>query len=204
MKKTTISLIALIVATPVIAAENCAYTPLQNLIRNVRDANEIVTLMNRGVVFSEKTRCGGSLMQLAILRGNPQVLKVLLQKEPSQASEMVKLDAYPIPGAYGEIPLILFASYYAPNAEMVRLLINEGKADISKTDSEGRNLLWYMEKNPVLRNTDLYDKLNEQLLYSLVPTQTAPSAFQLGGDPNQKTATIPSGQKAPVVIEETD
>ena len=71
MKKTLISLAALMMALPVMAADNCAYSPLQNLIRNVRDAKEITDLMNRGVAFNEEPRCGGSLMQLAILRGYP-------------------------------------------------------------------------------------------------------------------------------------
>ena len=41
MKKTLISLVALMMALPVMAADNCAYSPLQNLIRNVRDAKEL-------------------------------------------------------------------------------------------------------------------------------------------------------------------
>ena len=137
MKKTLISLIALMMVAPVMAAENCAYSPLQNLIRNVRNAEEIKTLMDRGVIFSEKTRCGGSLMQLAILRGNPQVLLVLLNQDATRSKEMVDLDSYPIPGAPRNIPLLLFASYYAPNADMVDLLEKAG-ADISQTDEYGQ------------------------------------------------------------------
>lgn len=194
MKKTLISLVALMMALPVMAADNCAYSPLQNLIRNVRDAKEIQDLMNRGVMFNEETRCGGSLMQLAILRGNPQVLQVLIQKNPEQVNKPVKLDAYPIPGARGrEIPLILFAAYYAPNPQMIELLINVGKADISKTDEEGKNLLWYMDMNPVLRNTVLSDTLNNALLYSLAPSQQA-RQLQIGQPTGSITpvATVPS------------
>ncbi len=184
MKKTLISLAALAIAMPVMAATDCAYSPLQNLIRNVRKADEITTLMNSGVVFSEKTRCGGSLMQLAILRGNPQVLQALLQQDPSRANEMVELQAYPIQGAPKEIPLLLFAAYHAPNGQMIELLVNSG-ADIAKTDTTGRNLLWYMDQNPVLRNTELYDELNRRLLSSLVPSQQKRPIMQLGGQPAQ-------------------
>ena len=157
----------------------CAYSPLQNLIRTVKSADEIVALMNQGVSFNQPVNCGGSLMQLAILRGNPQVLQVLLQKDPSQANQMVSLDSFQIPGAPQEIPLILFAAYYSPNADMFRHLVNIGKADISVTDASGRNLLWYMDQNPVLRSTDLYDTLNKQLLYGLA-SRTRPT-FQLAG-----------------------
>ncbi|MGN0919369.1 MAG: hypothetical protein ACI4OR_01215 [Alphaproteobacteria bacterium] len=180
MKKTLISLAALMISMPVMAAENCAYSPLQNLIRNVRNADEIVALMNRGVVFSEKTRCGGSLMQLAVLRGNPQVLQALLNQDPTRANEMVNLQDFPIAGAPNQVPLILFTAYYAPNDQIVRLLVNAG-ADASKTDERGRNLLWYMEQNAVLRNTDLYDELNDRLLSALVPTQQNHQIIPLGG-----------------------
>ena len=179
MKKTFISLAALMMALPVMAAENCAYSPLQNLIRNVRKADEIVALMNRGVIFSEKVRCGGSLMQLAILRGNPQVLQALLNQDPSRANEIVELKDFPIQGAPKDVPLLLFAAYYAPNDQMIRLLVNAG-ADAAKADEYGRNLLWYMEQNPVLRNTDLYDELNDRLLSALVPTQQNRQIIPLG------------------------
>ena len=200
MKKTLISLAALMMALPVMAADNCAYSPLQNLIRNVRDAKEITDLMNRGVAFNEEPRCGGSLMQLAILRGNPQVLQVLIQKNPEQVNKPVKLDTYPIPGARGrEIPLILFAAYYAPNPQMIELLINIGKADISKTDDEGKNLLWYMDMNPVLRNTTLSDTLNNALLYSLAPSQQM-RQLQIGQTPTETAApvtTVPTSDFIP-------
>ena len=194
MKKTLISLATLMMALPVMAAENCAYSPLQNLIRNVRKADEIVALMNRGVVFSEKTRCGGSLMQLAILRGNPQVLQALLNQDPSRANEIVDLQAFPIQGAPKEVPLVLFAAYYAPNDQMIRLLVNAG-ADASKTDQTGRNLLWYMEQNPVLRNTDLYDELNDRLLSALVPTQQNRQIVPLGGAMQVGTGTAAAPQE---------
>ena len=196
MKKALISLTALMLAMPVMAAENCAYSPLQNLIRNVRKADEIVALMNRGVVFSEKTRCGGSLMQLAVLRGNPQVLQALLNQDPSRANEMVDLQAFPIQGAPKEVPLILFAAYYAPNDQMIRLLVNAG-ADAAKTDLSGRNLLWYMEQNPVLRNTDLYDELNDRLLSALVPTQQNHQVIPLGGPMQVGTGTAVSPKEKP-------
>ena len=182
MKKTLISLAALVMALPVMAADNCAYSPLQNLIRNVRKVEEITTLMNSGVPFNEKPRCGGSLMQLAVLRGNAQVLQALLQQNPGRSNEMVGLQAYPIQGAPKEIPILLFAAYYAPNDQMLSSLVNAG-ADITKTDEYGRNLLWYMEQNPVLRNSDLYDELNRRLLSALVPTQQNQPGGIVGGQP---------------------
>ena len=202
MKKTLVSLAALMMALPVMAADNCAYSPLQNLIRNVRSVDEITTLVQRGVMFDEKVRCGGSLMQLAILRGNPDVLQAILNQDRSRANAIVDMDAYNIQGAPREIPLILYAAYYSPNAEMIQRLVDAG-ADISKTDSSGRNVLWYMDQNPVLRSTVLYDKLNNLLLNALVPSQTHPS-FQVGGNKAQPQTPDLSQQPAlggPSVVE---
>ena len=190
MKKTLVSLAALLIAMPVMAAEdNCAYSPLQNLIRNVRSVNEINELLQRGVVFDENVRCGGSLIQLAVLRGNPDVLQAILNQDRARANAKVVLD-YSNKSSYGndtkEIPVILFAARYAPNAEVVQKLVEAG-ADITSADAQGRGVLWYMDQNPVLRNTALSDRLNSLMLSALVPKQTRPS-FQFGGN------GVPAGQ----------
>jgi len=171
MKKLLFASICLL-ALPVMAqkAGECALTPLQNLIVNARGAEEIQALIQRGVVFDEQVRCGGSLMQLAIRRGNPAVLEAILRQDQTRANATVTLEAFPILGAPKQIPLILFAAYYAPNETIVKLLKQAG-ANIAATDDFGRNLLWYLGKNPVLRNTALQDELNNELLYGMVASQ---------------------------------
>jgi len=158
---------ACLLAMPAAAqrSDECALTPLQNLIVNARGAEEIRQLVDRGVSFDEQVRCGGSLMQLAIRRGNPDILEAILRQDRRRANVVVNTDVFPIPGAPKQIPLILFAAYYAPNATMVELLLAADGEVFKKTDEFGRNVLWYLNKNPVLRNTDLEDKLNEGLLY---------------------------------------
>ena len=206
MKKTLVSLVSLMMALPVMAAENCAYSPLQNLIRNVRDVNQVQELLNQNIIFDEKVRCGGSLLQLAILRGNPNVLAAILNQDRSRANSMVSLNAYPIQGAPQEIPVILFAAYYAPNAEIFQVLKDSG-ANVAQTDSQGRNLLWYMDQNPVLRNTDLSDRLNIELL-STLPRQQQTSGYSTysqkqggaqAGYPNAGTAPAQRGTGTTVI-----
>lgn len=166
MKK-LLAALCLFVSTSVLAGPmECAYTVLQMKVQTARSQEEIQALINKNVVFEENTRCGGSLLQLAVRRGNPGVLAAILQQDDSRANNLEKLDAFPIPGVTGEIPILLFAGYYAPNEEMVKLLVNAG-ADITATDNNGRSLLWYMQYNPVLKNTALYDELNEHILISL-------------------------------------
>ena len=168
MKKLLLLSAACLMVVPAMAQRSgdCAYTPLQNLVINARNPNEIQSLIQRNVIFDEQVRCGGTLMQLAIRRGNPQVLAAIVRQDQKRVHAQVALDAFPISGAPKTIPLILFAAYYAPNKDIVELLVQAG-ANIAVVDDYGRNLLWYMDKNPVLKNTDLMDELNNRLLYSM-------------------------------------
>ena len=194
MKKYLLAAACVLMGTSVMAAPmECAYTVLQMKVQTARSQEEIQALMNKNVIFDDRdTRCGGSLMQLAIRRGNPGVLAAILGQDDSRANNMEKLDAFPIPGVQGEIPVLLFAGYYAPNEDMVKLLVNAG-ADITATDSNGRSLLWYMQFNPVLKNTALYDELNEHILISLTNQNAQQDAAAQKG--NQGAATQNAGNQ---------
>lgn len=207
MKKALL-LTACLMALPVMAqkAGDCALTPLQNLIVNARGADEIQNLISRGVIFDEQVRCGGSLMQLAIRRGNPDVLEAILRQDQNRANSMVTLDAFPIVGAPKQIPLILFAAYYAPNKQIMDLLVAAG-ANIAATDDFGRNLLWYMNKNPVLRNTQLQDDLNNKLLYGMIaaqaPGQQVPQGTAPQAQPMAQPQQLAQPQPAPSAMNPT-
>lgn len=152
------------------APQECAYSPRQALVRDARDANQIIGLIDKGVIFDETPRCGGTIMQLAVRRGNAEVLMALLKQDLKRASQIVSLDEFPIPGAPKKIPLWLFAAYYAPNENIILLLkqaLQQSNQSLAMTDDTGRNVLWYMDRNPVLRQTALYDSLNTELLTSL-------------------------------------
>ena len=195
MKKLLL-LSACLLAVPAMAQKmgECALTPLQNLIVNARGAEEVQALIQRGVVFDEQVRCGGTLTQLAIRRGNPDVLEAILRQDQNRANATVALDAFPIVGAPKQIPLILFAAYYAPNKQIIELLEAAG-ANISVTDDFGRNLLWYLNKNPVLRRTALEDDLNNKLLYGMVAAQNSDQGqggAQQQGRPAQQAAPAPA------------
>ena len=168
----------------------CALTPLQNLIVNVRSAEEVQALISRGVVFDEEVRCGGSLMQLAVRRGNPEVLEAIVRQDPNRVNGVAVLDTFPIVGAPKQIPLVLFAAYYAPNRQIMDLLVAAG-ANIAAVDDFGRNILWYLNKNPVLRNTALEEELNNKLLYGMVAAQGAEQMAPVQG----RSQAVPAQQQ---------
>lgn len=194
MKKILLLFVCLM-AMPAMAQKvnDCALTPLQNLIANARGAEEIQALISRGVIFDEQVRCGGSLTQLAIRRGNPDVLEPILRQDQKRANAVVSLEAFPIVGAPKQIPIILFAAYYAPNKQIMDLLVAAG-ANIAATDDLGRNLLWYLNKNPVLRNTALQDDLNNKLLYGMVASQNDMPAMM---QQQQQAGETPKAQPMP-------
>ena len=192
MKKLLFLSASCLLTLPVMAQRvtECALTPLQNLIVNVRSAEEVQALISRGVVFDEEVRCGGSLMQLAVRRGNPEVLEAIVRQDPNRVNSQAVLDAFPIVGAPKQIPLVLFAAYYAPNRQIMDLLVAAG-ANIAAVDDFGRNILWYLNKNPVLRNTALEEELNNKLLYGMVAAQGAEQMAPVQG----RSQAVPAQQQ---------
>ena len=168
MKKTILFSLALSCLTPLTSfanGKNCLYHPLQDIIRSARSAQEIETLINDKINFNIDFQCGGTVLQLAILRGNPDILQTLLEKGGLNPNEQITNSIYPIKGAPKTFPIAFFAAYYAPRADMLSLLISSG-ASIYQKDANGQNILWYLEQNPVLRNTDLSDQIIKNLLIS--------------------------------------
>lgn len=150
----------------------CSYTPLQDAIRTARNEQQIQDLISKGVRLDEQARCGGSLLQLAIVRGNPGIVNLMLKQNPELAKTPVRLDYFPIQGAPAEVPVLMFAARYAVRPEIITGLINAGAA-ATELDKNGENVLWYINKNPVLVETDLSDKLRDMLLYQPKPVATS-------------------------------
>ena len=180
---------------------NCAYSLLQSLVRDARDATQIKEYMSQGVNFDEIPRCGGSLMQLAVLRGNPYVLQALLEQDLKRAAQIVSLDEFPIPGAPKRISLWLFAAYYAPNQQILDLIkqaMLKIGANIAQPDDNGRGVLWYIEQNPVLRKTALYDALNKELLMSMGTSGQGLVGGLIPGGNLQQIPVLPNTVNQPI------
>lgn len=167
MKKTaflSLVLTALIPLAVYAAPRECVYHPLQEIIRSARSEKDIEPWIKDQISFNIDFPCGGSILQLAIMRGNPDVLKLLIEKGGVNAKEMVENDVFPIKGAPRVIPISLFAAFYATRPEILNLFMTYAGDDFYKKDDFGQNILWYIEQNPVLRSTDLSDLIVKNLL----------------------------------------
>ena len=136
-------------------ASDCAYAPEQEIVRSAENYNEIKEL---GESFDPNATypCGGTLSQLAVLRGNLDTLNYL-HAYGADFNGMVSLKGYEIPGAPDEIPFPLFVARYSPNSEIMDVMINSD-IDFHVKDSNDHDVFWYLERNPVLRHSYLTKK----------------------------------------------
>ncbi|MBQ9090621.1 MAG: hypothetical protein IJY58_06195 [Alphaproteobacteria bacterium] len=160
----SVLLCSTLLSLPVQAARTeCSYSPLQQVIRFARTVEDIEKRMNDGVNFKVAPRCGGNVLQLATLRGNTDIFELLLRQGNFDLDIKVSNADYPIIGAPKEIPLAFFIAHYAPNKDIMRLLM-DSDVDLLGVDDKGETILWYLNKNPVLMYTDVSDELTDRLL----------------------------------------
>ena len=170
----------------------CSYSPLQDLIRNARSGKDLEPILGGRVDLNAPVKCGGTILQLAIRRGNPEVVKLLLENGVS-VKEDVSLEGFSIAGAPDKVPLLMFAAYYSPRQDILNLIISAG-ADMTAVDSNGENVLWYLDKNPVLQNTDISDNIKNALLFNIQPKATA-QPNNVGTAPVQPQAVRPNNMQ---------
>lgn len=145
--------------------DECSYSPLQQVIRRARSADDIANLIVDNINLNINPRCGGNVLQLATLRGNLDVFTALVNSGQLSLDDKVSNRDYPIPGAPKEIPLGFFIAYYAPSLSIMQTFINSG-ANLLVTDDKGETILWYLNQNPVLMDTEVTDYMMRQLLLS--------------------------------------
>ena len=141
----------------------CRYTVMQNMIRDARSHEPIFQMIESGILMDDPDiTCGGNLLQLAVRRGNANIVNGLVTQIPEKVKETVSLDGFDIPGAPESIPFVLFAAYYAPSVEVFRVILNQ-KMPLNVRDENGRDIQWYLEQNPVLRKTAIADEVQKRV-----------------------------------------
>lgn len=167
MKKSSLIALtaALLLSGQVFAQQQtrCSYSPLQEAVQVANSGADIDRLVKRRVNLNAPVRCGGTLAQLAIVRGNPEVLAVLINSGVDIKAPVKSAD-FNLQGVPEELPLILFAAYRAPNTDILKLLMDAGLS-VTEMDKRDENISWYLERNPVLRSTDLARQIDEILLF---------------------------------------
>lgn len=154
MKNFTLFLALTLCSTASFALE-CAYTPDQEIVRSAENMQEIRKLPASADVNQEQA-CGGNLLQLSILRGNPSNF-IYLVEQGGDLNQEVSLKGYEIKGAPETVPFVMFVARYCPDSSIVDYMLENG-ADFKVKDSLGHDVFWYFEQNPVLRQSYLTKK----------------------------------------------
>lgn len=133
------------------AKKPCLYDEIQVAIRDAEYVKDVEILRNKKDAMNGDYSCQ-SPFQLAILRGNYNILYQLLQFGLN-ANKLVPMVGFNEDGEYPDkIPPILFAARYAVNGDTIQVLIDAG-VDPKVKDANGNDFFWYLEQNPVLRRT---------------------------------------------------
>lgn len=172
-----------------VATGPCQYTVMQEIVRNARDHQQIFQLIEEGVLMDDPTiTCGGNLLQLAIRRGNPNIVNGILSQKPTRANETVSLKGFEIPEAPETVPVLLFAAYYAPSPAVFQIFLDRN-VPMTVADSKGHNVLWYLDQNPVLRQTSLTDQVQALLQKQLLKEVREKSRAELDALAKERLAT---------------
>lgn len=177
----------------------CQYTFMQNVIRDAQDHRQVFTLIGQGMQMEDKTiTCGGNLLQLAIRRGNPNIVNAIVAQDKERIKEEVSTSGFNITDAPETIPVVLFAAYYAPNEAVFKVFMDNG-ADITVSDSAGHNIFWYMNQNPVLRKTHLAETVAREFQKTLVRRSQKSPESETDIPLNQDTLSLPPDDIPPAM-----
>lgn len=132
----------------------CTYTTDQEIIRSAEYIADVSVFGNDTARINAVNPCGGSLLQLAILRNNPDIIQYLLDNG-ADTNSAVSIKGYEAdfdPQTPTEIPVLLFAARYITHGDTFQVLLNH-ELDARITDTAGHNIFWYFNQNPALRES---------------------------------------------------
>lgn len=155
MKKILLTTAVCLMAFPT-WAQTCQYAPEQEIVRSAENYKEI-TRLGDNFDANKQYPCGGTLSQLAVLRGNLESLFYLYEHGADFQANVPLTGGFEIAGAPNVIPFPLFVARYSPNSQIVDTMLNSD-IDFKVKDSMGHDVFWYFEQNPVLRRSYLTKK----------------------------------------------
>ena len=128
----------------------------------------MLEIKNLSVSMDDKTiTCGGTLLQLAVLRGNPSIVNGILVQDKERANKNVPTKGFGLENITDKIPAVLFAARFSPSEVVFETFI-KNEANIFLKDEKGHDILWYLERNPVLRKTKIVDDIITRMQNTLL------------------------------------
>ena len=166
MKKILLATALILISTHVYAVNpDCKYTQDQQIVRDAEYIADMELLGTDKKRINAHNSCGGTLLQLATLRGNIDVIQYLLMNG-ADTETLVSIKGYEADfdkDTPDEIPLIMWAARYAQHGELFQVFLNH-EINAFVKDSEDHDIYWYFEQNPVLRNSYLTKAGDKELI----------------------------------------
>ena len=166
MKKILLVTVIALVSTQVFSVNpDCEYTQDQQVIRDAEYIKDMQVLNADSKRINAVNSCGGTLLQLATLRGNTDVIQYLLTNGADTNTE-VSIKGYEDDfddDTPKTIPVIFWAARYAQHGEILQTFLNH-EINAFVKDSKDHDIYWYLEQNPVLRNSYLTKAGDKELV----------------------------------------
>ena len=166
MKKILLATALILISTHVYAVNpDCKYTQDQQIVRDAEYIADMEVLGTDKKRINAHNSCGGTLLQLATLRGNIDVIQYLLT-HGADTDTPVSIKGYEADfdeDTPDEIPLIMWAARYAQHGEIFQAFLNH-EINAFVKDSEDHDIYWYLEQNPVLRNSYITKSGDKELV----------------------------------------
>lgn len=166
MKKILLATALILISTHTYAVNpKCKYTQDQQVVRDAEYIKDMEILGSDKKRINAVNSCGGTLLQLATLRGNPDVIQYLLT-HGADTDTPVSIKGYEADfdeDTPDEIPLIMWAARYAQHGEIFQAFLNH-EINAFVKDSEDHDIYWYFEQNPVLRNSYITKSGDKELV----------------------------------------
>lgn len=166
MKKILLATALILMSTHTYAVNpKCKYTQDQQVVRDAEYIKDMEILGSDKKRINAVNSCGGTLLQLATLRGNTDVIQYLLT-HGADTDTPVSIKGYEADfdeDTPDEIPLIMWAARYAQHGEIFQAFLNH-EINAFVKDSEDHDIYWYFEQNPVLRNSYITKSGDKELV----------------------------------------
>lgn len=147
LKSGTVEEIEKVLPDDVNAYNHNGITLLMIAAKNNPSVDVIELLISKGAYVNARNNIGATVLMASVTNPNPDIVRTLIKNN-------VEVNAF---GAF-KVTALMLACRMADNPEVVEILLDAG-ADIKAKDQNGNSVVDYADKNPIIKNAKIYNRL---------------------------------------------